>query len=69
MICILSSSLTLEGLVSRHTTFELSNFDNFKPENVDSSLKAKLLLKEPKEKKKKVKYISSDSNTNEEDVE
>ena len=68
--CIPSSNLTLEGLVDRLTTFELSNFDNFKSENVESSFKDKLSLKEHNEKKKKkVKYVSSESDTNEEDVE
>lgn len=32
--CILGNNLTLEGLVARLTTFELSNFDNYKPERV-----------------------------------
>ena len=67
--CISRSNLTLEGLVGRLTTFELSNFDNFKSDNVESSFKAKLSLKEPnKKKKKKVKYVSSDSDIDEEDV-
>ena len=33
--CTPSSNLTLEGLVGRLTTFELSNFDNFKYENFE----------------------------------
>ncbi len=67
---MLGSDLTLEGLVGRFTTFELSNFDNYKPKNVESTFKVKLSLKEPneKKKKKKEKYVSSDSDTNEEDV-
>ena len=56
-------------MIGRLTAFELSNFDNFKYENVESSFKDKLSLKEPKEKKKRVKYVSSDSNIDEEDVE
>ena len=40
--CIPGPNLTLEGLVGRLTTFDLSNFDNFKYENVESSFKAKL---------------------------
>ena len=67
--CIPGNNLTLEGLVGRITIFELSNFDNFKSENVESAFKAKLSLKEPKEKKKNVKTISSDSVIDEEDVE
>ena len=63
---------TLEGLVGRLTTFELSNFDNYKPEIIESSFKAKLLLKDSNEKKyrkkRRIKYVSSDSETNEEDI-
>ena len=53
--CILGNNLTLEGLVGRLTTFELSNFDNYKPTNIESSFIDKLLLMEPDEKKKKKK--------------
>ena len=72
--CILGNKLTLEGIVGRLTTFELSNFDNYKPKNLEFSLKAKLLLKDteemkPKKKKRKIKYASSDSCIDEEDVE
>ena len=50
--------------------FELSNFDNFKSDNVESTFKSKLLSKEPNEKKKKkVKYVCSNNDTDEEDVE
>ena len=71
---ILGTKLTLEGIVGRLTAFELSNFDNYRPKNLESSFKAKILLKEteevkPKKKKKNIKYASSDSNTYEEDVE
>ena len=67
--CIPSSNMTLEGLVGWLTTFELSNFDNLKLYNVESTFKPNLSLKKPKEKKKKVKYVSSDSDIDEEDVE
>ena len=40
--CVPSSNITLEGLMGRLTSFELSNFDNFKSESIDSALKAKL---------------------------
>lgn len=67
--CRLGNDLTLEGLVGRLTTFELSNFDNYKTKNIESDFKAKLSLKEPNGKKKKnLKYVSSDSDTNKEDV-
>ena len=59
--CTPGNDLTLEGLIGRLTAFKLSNFDNLKYENVESSFKAKFSLKEPIEKKnKKVKYVSSD---------
>ena len=72
--CIPRNDLTLEGLVGRLTAFELLNFDNYKLENIESAFKAKLSLKESEEtkqrkKKGKVKYVSSDSNTDEEDIE
>ncbi len=56
------------------TAFELSNFDNYRPKNLESIFKAKLSMKDteevkPKKKKKKVKYTSNDINTDEEDVE
>ena len=53
--CIPRNNLSLEGLVSRLIAFELSNFDNYKPENIESTFKSKLSLKEPNEKKKKKK--------------
>ena len=49
--CISKNNLTLEELVGRLTTFELSNFDNYKPENVESTFKAKFSLKDSKETK------------------
>ena len=71
--CVLGNNLSFEGIVGRLTTFELSNFDNYRLENVESSFKDKLSLKDTddvKSKKgRKIKYVSSDSSTNEEDVE
>ena len=32
--CIPGNDLTLEGQVDRLSSFELSNFDNYKPENI-----------------------------------
>ena len=61
--------ISLEGLVGRLTTFELSNFDNYKPEKIESSFKAKVSLKEPDDKRKmKKEYVSNDSDIDEEDV-
>ena len=47
--CILGNDLTLEGLVGRLATFELSNFDNYKPENIESTFKAKVTFKDSEE--------------------
>jgi len=68
--CMSANDLTLEVLVGRLISFELYNFDNYKSKNVVSSFNAKLSLEKPdeKKKKKKTKYVSSDSNTYEEDV-
>ena len=51
--CILGNDLTLEGLVGRLIAFELSNFDNYKLENVESLFNDKLSLKDSEETKKK----------------
>ena len=51
--CILGDNLTLEGLVGRLTSFELSNFDNYKLESLELAFKAKLILKVSNEKKQK----------------
>ena len=71
--CVPGNSLSLEGIIGRLTAFELSNFDNYRPDNVESSFKAKLSLKDTKKvkskKERKKKYVSSDSSTDEEDVE
>ena len=72
--CISRNDLTHEDLVGRITGFELSNLDNYKPESIESTFKAKMSLKDSEEtrqkkKKGKVKYVSSDSNIDEEDIE
>ena len=72
--CIPGNDLSLEGLVGRLTAFELSNFDNYKLENIESAFKAKVSFKDSKEtrqkkKKGKAKHVSSDSDTNEEYIE
>jgi hypothetical protein len=59
--------------MGRLTTFELSNFDSYRPENVKSTFKAKLSLKDIEQVKskkgRKMKYVSNDSNTDKEYVE
>ena len=47
--CISRNDLTLEALVGILIAFELSNFDNYKLENIESFFKAKILLKDSKE--------------------
>jgi hypothetical protein len=44
--CVPGNNLSLEGIIGRLTAFELSNFDNYKPDNVESAFKAKLSLKD-----------------------
>ena len=70
--CIPRNNLTLDDLVGRLTAFELSNFDNYKRESLESIFKAKLLLKyfdeKKQRKKKRIKHMSSDSDNEEEDV-
>lgn len=71
--CVPGNNLSLEGIIGRLTAFDLSNFDNYRPNNVESAFKAKLSLKDTKQvkskKERKKKYVSSDSSTDEEDVE
>ena len=47
--CIPGNDLSLEGLVGRLTTFELSNFNNYKPDNSESAFKAKISFKDSEE--------------------
>ena len=42
--CIPRNNLTLEGLVGRLTSFELSNFVNYKPMNIESNFKKKNII-------------------------
>ena len=44
--CVPGNNLSFEGIVGRLTVFELSNFDNYRPNNVESTFKAKLSLKD-----------------------
>lgn len=71
--CIPGNDLSLEGIIGRLTAFELSNFDNYKLDKVESAFKAKLSLQDSEQgrsrKERKKKYVSSDSSTDEEDVE
>ena len=71
--CVPGNKLSLEGLVRRLTVFELSNFNNYKLDSLESTFKAKLMLKDfdekKKRKKRRIKHVSSDSDTKEEDVE
>ena len=71
--CVPRNTLTFERIIGRLTTFELSNFDNYKPDNFESAFKAKMTVRDTEEvqtKKKngKGKHVSSDSSTDEDDV-
>ena len=60
--------------MGRLIAFELSNFDNYGPENLESTFKAKTIIKDTEEetsrkKRRKGKHASSDSSIDEEDVE
>ena len=58
---IVGSNLTLEGLVGRLIAFELANFDNHTPRNIDTTFSSQLTIKDSKDKKKKKKVIYDDS--------
>ena len=71
--CVQGNTLTFEGIIGRLTTFELSNFDNYKPNNLESTFKAKMTVKDTKEVQRKNKngegkQVSNDINTDEDDV-
>ena len=71
--CVQGNTLTFEGLIGRLTAFDLSKFDNYKLENLESTFKAKMIVKDTKEIQLrkingKVKYVSNDSSTDEDDV-
>ena len=46
LICIVGNDFTLEVQVGRLTIFEISNFDNYKLENIESTFKAKVSFKD-----------------------
>ena len=71
--CVPRNTLTFEGIIGRLTAFELSNFDNYKLNNFESSFKAKMIVKyikkvQTKEKNGKGKHVSSDISTDEDDL-
>ena len=53
--CVPRNTLTFEGIIGRLIAFELSNFDNYKPDNFESAFKAKVIVKDTKEVQKKKK--------------
>ena len=65
--CSLGNDLTLDSLVGRQTTFELSDFDNFTTPAIESSFNSQLVLHEPK--KKKGKYEDSENESSNDDLE
>lgn len=42
--CTLGNALTLEGVIGRLTTFEMSNFDNYTPTTIEYAFKSQLVL-------------------------
>lgn len=62
--CTLCNDLTLEGVIGRLTTFEMSNFDNFTPTSIELAFKLQLVLS----KKEKGKYVKSDSDTSDDEL-
>lgn len=68
--CNPNNALTLEILVGKLTTFELSNYDNFTVANVESTFKSQMVLsKSKKEKERCISESESDSDTSNEELE
>ena len=44
--CVPGNTLTFEGIIGRLVAFELSNFDNYKPDNFESAFKAKMTVRD-----------------------
>ena len=42
--CTPGNNLTLQGVIGRLTNFEMSNFDNLFPTNIESTFKSQLVL-------------------------
>ena len=61
--CTPGNTLTLEGVVGRLTTFEMSNFDNYTPTTIEFSFKSELVLSKMKEK-----YVKSDSDSSDDEL-
>ena len=57
--------MTLEGVTSRLTSFEMSNFDNYTLATIESNFKLELVLS----KKGKGKHVKSDSDTSGDELE
>ena len=58
--CILGNVLTLDSLIGRLTTFELSNFDNYSHVSIECSFKSQLTFNGSKRKNKN-RHVDSDS--------
>ena len=71
--CVPGNTLTFERIIGRLTALELSNFDNYKPNNFEYAFKDKMTVRDNEEvqtKKKngKGKHVSSDSSTDQDDI-
>ena len=61
--CTPSNNLTLEGVVGRLITFEMSNFDNYMLATIESTFKSQLILS-----KKKGKHVKSESDCSNDEI-
>ena len=55
--------MTLEAIVGRLTTFEISNFDNYISTTIESVLKSQLILS-----KNKGKHVKSESDSSNDEI-
>ena len=61
--CTPRNNLTLEAVISRLTTFEMSNFDNYTPATIENAFKSQLTVS-----KKKGKYVKIKSDIFDDDI-
>ena len=61
--CTPRNTLTLECVIGRLTSFQISNFDNYTPATIESTFKSQLVLS-----KRKGKYVKSDSDSYDDEI-
>ena len=62
-VSTISNNLTLEGVIGRLTSFEMSNFDSYTPATIIFAFMSQLLLS-----KKKGKHVKSESDSSNDDI-